>query len=47
MSKFAEEISQLDVQIDRKQREQDMLDKENQGLKMQLDGLKHLEAKFD
>ena len=47
MSRFAEEISQLDVQIDRKQREQDLLDKDNQALKLQLDGLKHLEAKFE
>ena len=47
MTRFAEEIRQLDVQIDRKQREQELLDKENQALKQQLDALKHLEAKFE
>ena len=47
MTRFAEEIRQLDVQIDRKQREQDLLDQENQALKSQLDALKHLEAKFE
>ena len=47
MANFADSIRQLDVQVDQKKREQDLLDRENQELKIQLDALKHLESKFD
>ena len=47
MTRFADDIRHLDVQVDQKQREQDMLDRQNQELKIQLDAMKHLESKFD
>ncbi len=47
MSRFAEEIRQMDVEVDRRRREQDAQENENRRLRDELDDLKHLKAKFD
>lgn len=47
MGKFAEDIRNLDVEIDRKQREMDNLDKENNRLKRELEDLKMKEAGYN
>ena len=46
MAKFADEIRQMDVEVDRKRREQDASNFENQALKSDLEEMKHLQAKF-
>ena len=47
MARFAEEIRQMDIEVDRRRREQEALDAENKILKNELDDMKHLHAKFD
>ena len=47
MAKFADEIRQMDVEVDRRRREQEQLDSENRSLRQELEDMKHLQAKFD
>ncbi len=47
MAKFADDIRQMDVEVDRKRREQDASNFENQQLKNDLTEMQHLQAKFD
>ena len=46
MAKFAEEIRNLDVEMDRKQRNQENLDRENVRLAKELDDLRVRDAKY-
>jgi len=47
MTKFAEELRQMDVEIDRKQRDQDNLDRRNQNLAKELELYKEKEARYN
>jgi len=47
MARFADEIRQMDVEVDRRRREQEALEGDNRRLKEDLDDLRHLQAKFD
>ncbi len=46
IDKFSEEIRQLEVLIDRKAREQEVLDRENKALKQELDEYRQKDAKY-
>ena len=47
MARFAEEIRQMDVEVDRRRREQDAQEVENRRLKDELEQMHHLQAKYD
>ena len=47
MARFADEIRQLDVEVERKRREQEAADAENRRLSSDLEELKYLQSKYD
>ena len=47
MARFADEIRQMDVEVDRRRREQDAQEAENRRLKDDLNEMHHLQAKFE
>lgn len=47
MNRFGEDIRMLDIEVDRKRKEQEVSDREIKTLREQLEDMKHLEAKFD
>lgn len=47
MQRFAEEIRQMDIEIDRKQREQEQLDRRNQMLQQDVDMYREKEIKYN
>ena len=47
MARFADEIRMMDVEVDKKRREQENLDQHNRRLGTELEDLKHLHAKFE
>ena len=47
MARFADEIRQMDVEVDRRRREQDAQEIENRRLRDELDDMKHLNSKFE
>ena len=47
MARFAEDIRMMDVEVDRKRREQETLDQENRRLGNELEDLRHLHSKFE
>lgn len=46
MTKFADEIRQMDIEIDRKQREQEALDRRSQNLAKDLEAYREKDAKY-
>lgn len=47
MARFAEEIRQMDIDVDRKRRDQQALDQQNGTLRAQLEEMKFLESKHE
>ena len=47
MARFADEIRQMDVEVDRRRREQDAQEIENRRLKDELEQMQHLQAKYE
>ena len=47
MAKFAEDIRQMDVEVDYRRREQETLKGENRCLRAELEEMHQLKAKFD
>ena len=47
MARFADEIRQMDVEVERKRREQEAAETENRRLTSDLDELKYLQSKYD
>lgn len=47
MTRFAEEIRQMDIEVDRRRKQQDEQEQANLRLRNDLDSMKHLQAKFD
>ena len=47
MARFAEEIRLMDVEVDRRRREQDAQEVENRRLRDELEQMQHLQAKYD
>ena len=47
MARFADEIRQMDVEVERKRREQEAADSENRRLSSDLDEMKYLQSKYD
>ena len=47
MARFADEIRQMDVEVERKRREQEAADAENRRLSSDLEELKYLQSKYD
>ena len=47
MARFADEIRQMDVEVERKRREQEAADAENRRLSSDLEELKYLQSTYD
>lgn len=47
MARFADEIRQMDVEVDRRRREQEAQDIENRQLKDELEQMQHVHAKYE
>ena len=47
MQRFAEEVRAMDIEIDRKQRDQDALDRRNQNLQKEVDMYREKDAKYN
>ena len=47
MPRFAEDIRQMDIEVDRRRKQQEDQEQDNQRLRNELDSMKHLQSRFD